>query len=186
MVIVIVAIGLGVLVWLAAMATRQTAGGAGPVYAPSAVIAGMARWPAAWLGRTLLVQGEVIPGNAATFSVYCARSRPCPNVPNSTAALWNGGLGDGADAMARDEVLPLVIAPEDPLLSLLRRVPLVRSHIPRPQRLDILHMETYRVKLQTAPCAFPPGQTCYEVVLLDGWAGIAQSVAMPLGRPLSR
>jgi hypothetical protein len=160
--------GLIAVTCLAALIGVRSDAEHGPVYAPSTVMAGLLRRPAAWLGRVVWVQGEAVPVDAASFATFCLRSRPCPSVATSTAALWNGGLGNGADGVPRDQVLPLVIAPEDRLLALLRRVPLVRGQLPAPQRLDILNLKTYRLRLQTAPCAWPARQTCYAALLLDG------------------
>jgi hypothetical protein len=75
-------------------------------------------------------------------------------------------LGD-ADRTGAVAPLPLALAGPDPLLAIVRRVPLLGSLAPAPQAVHWDVAATYRAQLRAtneALCGTPP---CYEALLLD-------------------
>jgi hypothetical protein len=75
-------------------------------------------------------------------------------------------LGDD-DSAATVVPLPLVPAGPDPLLAMVRRVPLLGDLLPAPQAVRWEEVATYRVELRAAPNEMCGAATCYEALLLD-------------------
>jgi hypothetical protein len=115
------------------------------------------------------VRAWAISTDAAAISKYCTVFRSCPNFPESTALLWDGGP-QGPAAAPAGTMLPLLVGHEDPLLAMLREVPLLRRQFSAPQRLDAQHAKTYRVAIQAVPCVLSSTQACYAALLLDASA----------------
>jgi hypothetical protein len=168
------------------VSTVSTGVGAfGPVYTVSELQAGLADNPHAWLGHTVLVRGVAL-GPACPSNASCVFAWPA--------------LVD-ADAPPLRSFLPLSMGPANPLLALLRRLPLVGRLVPRPQLLRWGRPASYRVQVQDAAGTSPNGTRRYAAVLLDPappghgpmpvWQGPAlmppQPVlrsTMPLAKPL--
>jgi hypothetical protein len=160
-------------------------GALGPVYTVSELQAGLADNPHAWLGHTVLLRGvALVPA--------------CP--PNASCVVAWPALVD-AEAPPPRSYLPLSMGPANPLLALLRRLPLVGRLVPGPQVLRWGRPARYRVQVQDAAGTSPNGTRHYAAVLLDPappgqgpmpvWQGPAllppQRVprsTMPLAKPL--
>jgi hypothetical protein len=129
-----------------------------PVYSVSDLRSHLAKDPRGWLGRGLLVRGEAI-------AVACAEDAGTP-VP---CAPPRGYLIDPDPSLAV-EPLPLGWAGPDPLLTMVRRLPLVGPFIPAPRVVHWERVAVYRVQLRAATglCGVPP---CYEALLLDAAPG---------------
>jgi hypothetical protein len=150
----ITALGL-VLVAVLAVVAFDWSFNVSPVYSVAALRARLAGDPRPWLGRRLLVRGEAIV-------VACPTD---PGTPVLCPPPW-GYLTDPGPSLAV-EPLPLEWAGTDPLLTAVRRLPLVADFIPPPQVVHWEQVAVYRVQLRAAAiglCGMPP---CYEVVLLD-------------------
>ena len=140
------------------LATRAlaTSPAAGPVYTLAALDADLARRPRAWLGRTLRVQALLGGKCVAMVGLY-----------TQSCASWEMALTDPAGDQA---VAPLPLTWGDPpsLIALLRRLPLLGWLAPPPQIAHSSATATYRIKLQTTPCAaLDDGPVCYGAQLLD-------------------
>jgi hypothetical protein len=155
MVVVASVVGAVVLVAGLCMQTRGTATAAGPVYTVAQVQALLAHQPRAWTSRTLLLRGV-----AATVGcwVYTADSLALCVPPRMV-------LGD-ADPAAAVAPFPLAWAGPDPLLALVRRVPVLGGFVPAPQAAQPNAVTTYRVRFRAVSDEWC-GATCYEAVLLD-------------------
>jgi len=117
------------------------------VYTVAQARAGMIRQPRSWVGRTVLVRARAFPLGA--------------NCPPSIPWCTNVVLTDGDSLLSTTPTLVTMAAGParpDPLVSLLRRVPLVDRLIAQPQQVDWSHVATYRVHLSTqsfSPCIAP-------------------------------
>jgi hypothetical protein len=137
-------IGLGVTT----VRTRRTPE---PVYSVVAVQSGLTHNPAAWANRILLVRGEAVAIGCTTAAEVGLCGPP------------RFGLRDPAPAATREQ-LDLTWAGGTPLLTFLRRVPLVGTIVPAPQVIRWDALAVYRVQLRIEhPCSV----TCAEAVLLD-------------------
>jgi hypothetical protein len=124
-----------------------------PVYSVADVRSHLAQDPRRWLGRTLLVRGEAnVSGcrEAAATLVLCAPLRAYLTDPSPAPAV---------------AVLPLVAARPDPLLTLVRHLPLVGSVAAPPQVVHWGLAAVYRVQLRML--AATSGGRAYAAVLLD-------------------
>ncbi len=127
------------------------------VYTVAQVRAGMIRQPRSWVGRTVLVRARAFP-----LGTGCPPSIPwCTNVV----------LTDSDSLLSTSTLVAIAAGPTrpDPLVSLLRRVPLADRMIRQPQQVDWSHVVTYRVHLSAqsfSPCIAP----CMNVQL----AGVSQ------------
>jgi hypothetical protein len=120
------------------------------VYTVAQARAGMMRQPRSWAGRTVLVRARAFP-----LGTNCPPSIPwCTNVV----------LADGDALLATAPTLVAMAAGParpDPLVSLLRHVPLADRLIRQPQQVDQVdwsHIATYRVHLSAqsfSPCIAP-------------------------------
>jgi len=116
------------------------------VYTVAQARAGMMRQPRSWVGRTVLVRARAFPLGA--------------NCPPSIPWCTNVVLADGDALLSTSTLVAIAAGPTrpDPLVSLLRRVPLVDRMIRQPQQVDWSHVATYRVHLSVqsfSPCIAP-------------------------------
>jgi hypothetical protein len=184
----------------------------GPVYTVAQLRAGLADNPRAWIGRTLLVRGVAI----GPIGLSCPPNASCPL---AWPALIDAGAGNGPTlplvavsvgrvlripSVSVGRVLPLSLGPADPLLALLRRLPLVGRLVPGPQVLRWGKPTIYRVQVQDVAGPSPNAALPYRVLLLDPgpyplpaggplpiWRGPAwgtmpakPATVMPIARPL--
>jgi hypothetical protein len=154
---------LGALLVLAfalfiAVAVLGGNGDAGPVYSIAMVRAQLARDPDRWVGRTILVRGEVVPCVAMPIAVNgrCAALAPRDWQPSSPTP-WRTTI----------DPLPIVHAGLDPFLTPLRRLPLLRDMLPTPQVLQWGAVTIYRVRLRASANSICGTGACYEALLLD-------------------
>jgi hypothetical protein len=125
-----------------------------PVYSVADLRRHLAADPRRWLGRTLLVRGEAIAVVCATEAgtpVLCAPPRVILTDPYPSPA-----------------VVPLSLAPArpDPLLTVVRHLPLVSTVLPPPQVIHWEQVAVYRVQLRP-PADTSGGSDSYEALLLD-------------------
>jgi hypothetical protein len=132
-------------------------GDPGQVYAVVQVQAGFAHRPGAWVGRTILVRGEVVACLAvpSADNGRCAGLAP-PDWQPSSPTPWRAAI----DPMA------LVPAEIDPFRTLLRRLPLLGAFLPAPPILHWGAVTTYRVRLQAAVNNGCGTGACVEAILL--------------------
>jgi hypothetical protein len=165
---------------LVASTVSHGASAFGPVYTVSGLAAGLADNPRAWMGRTVLVRGV-------------AGWPSCP--PNASCAFAWPSLIDAGASMGR--MLPLSMGPADPLLALLRRLPLVGRLVPGWQVLHWGRPAIYRVQVQDVAGTSRNGAPHYRVLLLDPappghgpmpiWHGLvwhAPPTKLPIAEPL--
>jgi hypothetical protein len=125
------------------------------VYTAGEVRAGLARHPQAWLNRTLLVRGVA--------GIACCHWNTADASQCAPAQAILGAAGPG---MAR-AALGLAWAGPDPLLTVVRRMPLLGRLVPAPAVIRWGVLATYWVQLRAVaggPCG---GTTCYEAFLTD-------------------
>src|SRR5947209_2679531 len=105
---------------------------AGPIYPVAAVQAGLQRDPGGWLGRAVRVRSS-IPFNS-TLDPDMLGGASCPTA-TAYLLLAIPGSGPGQEAVVPPEgPLPLIVPGcADPLLTPLRRIPLLSGLLPRAQ-----------------------------------------------------
>jgi hypothetical protein len=123
-----------------------------PVYGLPQVRRELDRDPRAWLGRTLRVQGTLVPDTAWT----CSHVAACADVPLSF--VLPGATG-------RTTHLPVRWEPAAPLVSALRRLPLVGRLLPSPQGSTWGAPAIYCVQIQHIRGRRPIN--AYQIVVLD-------------------
>ena len=141
-----------VLVALALVAISRERLDRARVYTVAEVQAKLAHDPEAWLHRTLRVRGIAVAAGCAG------------QTPDSTSLCGppHFSLSD-ADPSGGPARLTLVWAGGSPLLTALRRLPLLGRFAPAPQEIRWEVVAVYRVRLQEDPrCS-----ACYEVLLPD-------------------
>ncbi len=125
---------------------------AAPVYSVAQISAGLARNPAAWVGRTLLVRGTAV-------ELY-----PC--APSVTLCYLQALLLDDATQNAGVQ-FPLEVQAGDSTWNILRRVPVVGSLLTRgtgPAPVDWNEPAVYSVQLRAGSCTLH-NQGCYTLVV---------------------
>ncbi len=139
-----VVLGLALLAGLVAAVAGRPSSSAGPVYSVAQVTTGLRQHPRAWVGRTVLVQGRVA-GSMSWWSGQSGRSGPLNpfypppglsirirlvplNLNGVPARIWPGP--------ALWVVPHLAPRSARPVMSALRRIPLVQRLFPPPQPLD--------------------------------------------------
>jgi hypothetical protein len=125
-------------------------------YSVTQVEAQLASHPRAWTDRTLLLRGMAV----ATGCFAQTADKPALCVPQRML------LGD-TDPTATGAPLPLALAGTDPLLAIVRRIPLLGSFVPAPQVVHWDVAATYRVHLRATDEALCGGPPCYEALLLE-------------------
>ena len=135
---------LGVVLVIGLSAALAPPSPTGPVYTVAVVKAGLRLHPGAWIGRTVLVQGRVA-GSMSWWSGQSGRSGPLNpfypppglsirirlvplNLNGVPARIWPGP--------ALWVVPHLAPRSARPVMSALRRIPLVQRLFPPPQPLD--------------------------------------------------
>ena len=128
-----------------------------PMYSVAAVRTSLARDPQEWSGRVVLVR--------AALTIDPTRSY-CPDGPMSCLSTWAPILVDPRHPNP-SAGLALAYGAPNPLWVALRRLPLVRSLVPRPQLLRWGRLATYRVRLHAAPGC----RACALALLIDAYGG---------------
>jgi hypothetical protein len=121
---------------------------AGHVYSYPALVALLRRHPGAWLDRTILVR---------------AQAEDTSHQPGPAMRL--------ADPTGTLAPLALRAGPENPFLSLTRRIPVVGRLLPAPQQLNLDQPAVYHIRLERGhgwDCLFMP-TPCYAAVLLGAY-----------------
>lgn len=151
----LLALAIALLVGVAAVGGHTDSG---PVYSVAAVRAHLAHDPGRWVGRTLLVRGEVVPCLAmpSADNGLCAALAPRGWQPPSPTP-WRAAI----------DPLPLVHASIDPFLGRIRRLPLLGDLLPAPQVPQWGAVATYRVRLRASVNSSRGTGACYEALLLD-------------------
>lgn len=151
----ILALALAPLVGAAAVGGQI---GDGRVYGVATVRAQLARDPKHWVGRTLLVRGQVVPCLAmpSADNGRCAALAPSAWQPPSITP-WRAAV----------DPLPVVHAGLDPALAHLRRLPLLDDMLPAPQVLRWGAVATYRVRLRPVARSICDTGICFEALLPD-------------------
>jgi hypothetical protein len=147
---VLLVVGLGIV----ALPSRTDRS---PVYTVAQVRTHLVRQPHAWRDRTLLLRG---------VAVVAGTCLP-PSGPQLALCAPSRAVLDAADAPSSGTALPLASAGPDPLLVLVRRLPLLGGLLPAPQAAAWGKVATYRLQLWAIPDAVCAAATCYEAVLLD-------------------
>jgi hypothetical protein len=119
-----VLLGLALATGLAAVALRRPLDH-GPVYTVAQVHAQLKRQPGAWMNRPLLLRG------VADVAACVARATDAPLLCAPPRAI----LGD-AGPPAASATLPLAWAGRNPLLAVVRRVPLLGGLRPKPASME--------------------------------------------------
>jgi hypothetical protein len=135
-----------------AIATGRSA--ADPVYTVAALQAKVARHPTAWRGRTVLLRAVAV-ACVPMFGI----------APDEPLCLPAGPIDPGPPYPR--VWLPLTVGAPNPLLAVLRRLPLAGPLVPAPQALPWGAVSTFHVQLRAAPsdaCSSPP---CYAALLLS-------------------
>jgi hypothetical protein len=149
-----VALGLGMAIGLG-MAAEIGSPRPGPVYTLGQLHALLARGPDEWAGRTVLVRGMV-------GVTVCAVP-----VTGALCSTPRYSLRD-PDPRALSDQLALTLGAGDPLLTSLRREPLLGAILPAAQAVVWGAVATYRVQLRTpADAGSCDALPCVEAVLLD-------------------
>jgi hypothetical protein len=127
-----------------------TTAGQGRVYTVPQVLAGLARDPQAWNGRTATIWGtalRLLPGCGSADWCASGLYQPHTHRPGPILLLEPG--------------------PANPLVRRLRHVPLLALVAPQPQWLHWRRPATYRVVFQAVPGAICEGHPCINVLLVD-------------------
>ena len=146
----------------AARVIRDSSQDGGPVFTPSQVVAGLARNPQQWVGRTVKVRGVVgafmcpspCLNNTDLSWASIQRGLIVPMLEDPGATLYTG--------QQNPAFLELAAEPRSPLLDSLSRLPVIGHLIPRQEaRLD--GPTVYRLRLHVRSCR----GTCIVGVLTD-------------------
>ncbi len=189
-------LGLALLAGLVAAVAGRPFSPAGPVYTVAEVRAGLARHPAAWAGRTLLVRGVAVESSWAIrstisgvyeFHLCDARSfgsHPsfCPLAGPNRTTVYLTLIDDSVqiNPMYTPFILPqakmitlnLAVQPitPNPLIALARRLPPLAGFLPMQGQVPGGVSHLYRIHLQSAGsarCARPSSFECATGVLVD-------------------
>jgi hypothetical protein len=150
-----VLLGLVLATGLAAVALRSRLDH-GPVYTVAQVQAQLARRPRAWTNRALLLRGVAEVAG-------CVVDTPDGQLLCGPARAVLGDAGPPPTGAS----LPLALAGSDPLLAVVRRVPLLGGLLPAGQMVHWGEVATYRVELRVMPDQVCGAATCYGALLLD-------------------
>ncbi len=190
-------LGLALLAGLVAAVVGRPSSPAGPVYTVAQVRAGLARQPAAWAGRTLLMRGIAAKTFWATgpttaigqscYTPFPPSSGPgsCPLVAPHGAAVYLWLIDDSSQSLRSHLSQPLFLAqPSDttilvhvmqpatpnPLLALARRLPPLARFLPIQGQVPGGVPHLYRIRLQSigsTSCLPPFRFICAAGVLVD-------------------
>jgi len=189
-----VVLGVALLAGLvAAVAGRPSSG---PVYTVAEVRAGLARQPAAWAGRTLLVRGSATQTlwaiGSTTSGAYefhlCdprffgGHPQFCPLAGPNGGTVYLTLLDDSVQLnprypafilqQAKMMAVNLAVQPvaPNPLIALARRLPPLARFLPMQGQVPGGVSHLYRIRLQSvgsARCAYPSSFDCATGVLVD-------------------
>jgi hypothetical protein len=148
----------GALVAVGLLASRLVVipGPMARVYSVAALRTLVERAPAQWLGQELVVRGLVGP---CPWWGVAARIEHCAGQP----LVLIGAPGEAAASP-----LPLVRPAPQPLLSMMRSLPILGDLLPRSPAL-VLHwstVTTYRIRVQAIANSICGTHTCYQATLL--------------------
>lgn len=121
-----------------------------PIYTVPQVLAGLNSNPAAWIGRTALVQGS-----ALSIVPSCGLRHWCPSGLYAPKTPRPG------------PILLLEPGPADPLIERLRHLPLLGTIVPRPQRMREQTPAVYRLRFQAVPHVTCDNGPCVTALLVD-------------------
>jgi hypothetical protein len=124
----------------------------------AAVAAALERDPQAWMDRTVVVRAIAEP---CPWWGAAERRRRCAGRPLVLA-------GVPTDAPAAP--LPLVRPAPQPLLTKLRRLPVLGALLPQPPGLPLFTLARFRVRLLASPAC--SGASCYEALLATAPAAL--------------
>jgi hypothetical protein len=127
----------------------------GPIYTLTTLRVQLERDPQTWINTSVRVLGLLASCNNVTLR---PGSSPCP--------VWHTVLRDPLAARSSLEV-PVLLGSTPPMLSLLRRVPLLGELTPAPQVLQWGTPAVYAIQLRATPCPLPGSRTCFAALLLD-------------------
>ncbi len=186
-----VVLGMALLAGLiAAVAGRPSSG---PVYTVAEVRAGLARQPAAWAGRTLLVRGSAAEtfwatgptsgeGHLCDPRFFGGHPQFCPLATPNGATVYLTLLDDSVHLNLRHPAfmlqqatmmaLNLAVQPvaPNPLIALARRLPPFARFLPMQGQVPGGVSHLYRIRLQSAGsarCGRPSWFDCTTGVLVD-------------------
>jgi len=183
-----VVLGLALLAGLVAAVTGRPSSPPGPVYTVAEVRAGLARQPAAWAGRTLLVRGVAAEsfwaiGPTTSMGHFCYLSPfTCPLIaPNGATVylmLTNDSVRSNPNAFfmmgapTNTTTLLLAVQPiaPNPLITFARRLPSLARFLSAQGQVPGGISHFYRIRLRSAgsaPCAGLVPFTCATGVLVD-------------------
>ncbi len=190
-----VVLGMALLAGLVATVVGRPSSPAGPVYTVAQVRAGLARQPAAWAGRTLLVRGSAAAsfwasgpttgqGHLCDPRFYGGRPQSCPLAAPHGATVYLTLMDDSVQLdprrpffilqQAKMTALNLAVQPvaPNPLIALARRLPPLARFLPIQGQVPGGVPHLYRIRLQpagSARCARPSSSsfTCATGVLVD-------------------
>jgi hypothetical protein len=166
------------LVVLVALALVTRITGTGPrhptaetVYTAAQVRAGLRHNPRAWVGHTVLIRGllAAATGASTTPSVPpIAVLIDVPPLPRGVSALQLRILIYDYSGIAAQPTTTLLLrpAPPNPLLALLRQIPVVTCLLPPSERSDGGEVRVYRVVLLPPRRSCPQKGLCYDGVLM--------------------
>jgi len=181
-----VVLGMALLAGLVTAGARRPSSLAGPVYTVAQVRAGLARQPAAWAGRTLLVRGVAVesfwatgPATSAGHLCYLP-SFTCPLVAPNGTTVYLAVIDDSVRPNPRHAffmvqnttTLFLAVQPitPNPLIAFARRLPPLTRFLSAQEQVlgGVSHL--YRIRLWSATsiprCASFPF-TCGTGVLVN-------------------
>ena len=166
------------LVVLVALALVERITGTGPrhssmetVYTAAQVRAGLGHNPRAWVGHAVLIRSllATASGASATASVPpIAVLIDVPRLPQGVSALQLRILIYDYYGITAQPTTTLLLrpAPPNPLLALLRRIPVVTRLLPLSERIDGGEVRVYRVVLLPPRHSCPQKGLCYDGVLM--------------------
>ncbi len=189
-------LGIALLAGLVAAVVGRPSSPAGPVYTVAQVRAGLARQPAAWAGRTLLVRGSATQTLWAIGSTtrrayefhlcdarffgghpqFCQLARPNEAIVYLTliddSVQLNPRYPHFILQQAKMMALNLAVQPvaPNPLVALARRLPPLARFLPMQGQVPGGMSHLYRIRLQSAGsarCAQPSSFDCTAGVLVD-------------------
>jgi hypothetical protein len=124
-----------------------------PIHSVAQVQAGLADHPQAWLQRTVPVRAIAEP---CPWWGAAERLRRCAGRPLVLA-------GTSTDAPA--DPLPLIRPAPQPLLTRVRRLPVLGTLLPQAPGIPLFTLARFRIRLLASPAG--SGAGCYEALLLD-------------------
>ncbi len=170
-----VVLGLALLAGLVAAVTGRPSSPPGPVYTVAEVRAGLARQPAAWAGRTLLVRGVAAEsfwatGPTTSMGQLCYLSPfTCPLIAPNGATVYLTLTNDSVRSNPRrafftmgvpTNTTTLLLAVQhitpNPLITFARRLPPLARFLPIQGQVPGGVAHLYRIRLRSAgstPCA---------------------------------